>query len=132
MDVTDAYDRFANVNGVKLHYLVAGKGDPVILLHGYAQNSHMWRPLMAVLAKTHTIIAPDLRGFGQSSKPMTGFDKKTMAQDVHALASSLGLRRVVVVGHDIGLMVAYAYAAQYPNEIVCAARCDACGLRSLS
>ncbi len=114
---TQIKDRFANVNGVKLHYLVAGKGDPVILLHGYAQNSHMWRPLMAVLAKTHTIIAPDLRGFGQSSKPMTGFDKKTMAQDVHALASSLGLRRVVIVGHDIGLMVAYAYAAQYPNEV---------------
>lgn len=114
---TQIKDRFANVNGVKLHYLVAGKGDPVILLHGYAQNSHMWRPLMAVLAKTHTIIAPDLRGFGQSSKPMTGFDKKTMAQDVHALASSLALRRVVIVGHDIGLMVAYAYAAQYPNEV---------------
>ena len=110
-------DRFTNVNGVKLHYLVAGNGDPVILLHGYAQNSHMWRPLMVALAKTHTIIAPDLRGFGQSSKPMTGFDKKTMAQDVHALATSLGFRRVVVVGHDIGLMVAYAYAAQYPNEI---------------
>ena len=110
-------DRFANVNGVKLHYLVVGNGDPVILLHGYAQNSHMWRPLMAALAKTHTIIAPDLRGFGQSSKPMTGFDKKTMAQDVHALTTLLGLRRVVIVGHDIGLMVAYAYAAQYPNEV---------------
>lgn len=114
---TQIKDRFANVNGVRLHYLVAGKGDPVILLHGYAQNSHMWRPLMAALATTHTIIAPDLRGFGQSSKPMTGFDKKTMAQDVHALATLLGLRRVVIVGHDIGLMVAYAYAAQYPNEV---------------
>ena len=114
---TQIKDRFANVNGVRLHYLVAGKGDPVILLHGYAQNSHMWRPLMAPLAKTHTIIAPDLRGFGQSSKPVTGFDKKTMAQDVHALAISLGLRRIVIVGHDIGLMVAYAYAAQYPNEV---------------
>ena len=86
---TQIKDRFANVNGVKLHYLVVGNGDPVILLHGYAQNSHMWRPLMAALAKTHTIIAPDLRGFGQSSKPMTGFDKKTMAQDVHALATTL-------------------------------------------
>ena len=114
---TQIKDRFANVNGVKLHYLVAGKGDPVILLHGYAQNSHMWRPLMVPLARTHTIIAPDLRGFGQSSKPMTGFDKKTMAQDVHVLATSLGLRRVAIVGHDIGLMVAYAYTAQYPNEV---------------
>ena len=110
-------DRFANVNGVRLHYLVAGKGHPVILLHGYAENSHMWRPLMPQLAKTHTVIAPDLRGFGQSSKPMTGYDKKTMAQDIHALVQSLGYQHAVVVGHDIGLMVAYAYAAQYPNEV---------------
>lgn len=110
-------DRFAEVNGVRLHYLVAGKGNPVILLHGYAQNSRMWRPLMAELAKTHTVIAPDLRGFGQSSKPDSGYYKKTMAQDVHALAISLGIRRATIVGHDIGLMVAYAYAAQYPNEV---------------
>ena len=114
---TQITDRFANVNGVKLHYLIAGKGNPVILLHGYAQNSHMWRPLMVQLAKTNLVIAPDLRGFGQSSKPMTGYTKKTMAQDVHGLAQSLGHQHVVVVGHDIGLMVAYAYAAQYPNEV---------------
>jgi len=109
--------KFAEVNGVKLHYLAAGKGDAVILLHGYAQNSHMWRPLIPELAKTHTVIAPDLRGFGQSAKPETGYDKKTMAQDIHALAQSLGVKRVAVVGHDIGLMVAYAYAAQYPSEV---------------
>lgn len=107
----------ADVNGVRLHYLVAGKGDPVILLHGYAQTSHMWRPLMAELARTNTVIAPDLRGFDQSSKPDTGYDKKTMAQDVHALGASLGFKRAKVVGHDIGLMVAYAYAAQYPTEV---------------
>ena len=105
-------ERFATVNGVKLHYLVAGAGEPVILLHGYAQNSHMWRPLIPELAKTHTLVAPDLRGFGQSSKPANGYDKKTMAQDIHALALSLGIKRAIVVGHDIGLMVAYAYAAQ--------------------
>ncbi len=110
-------DRFANVNGIKLHYLTAGKGEPVILLHGYAENSHMWRPLIPELAKTHTVIAPDLRGFGESSRPANGYDKKTMAQDVHALAVSLGLRQETVVGHDIGLMVAYAYAAQYPSEV---------------
>jgi pimeloyl-ACP methyl ester carboxylesterase len=110
-------DRFATVNGVRLHYLIAGKGNPVILLHGYAENSHMWRPLMVQLAKSHAVIAPDLRGFGQSSKPMTGYDKKTMAQDIQALALSLGYHRETVVGHDIGLMVAYAYAAQYPNEV---------------
>ena len=109
--------RFASVGDVRLHYLIAGKGEPVILLHGYAENSHMWRPLMTQLAKNHTVIATDLRGFGQSSKPMTGYDKKTMAQDIHALAQSLGYQREIVVGHDIGLMVAYAYAAQYPNEV---------------
>jgi pimeloyl-ACP methyl ester carboxylesterase len=110
-------DRFATVNGVRLHYLIAGKGEPVLLLHGYAQNSHMWRPLIAELAKSHTVVAPDLRGFGQSAKPQSGYDKKTMAQDVHALVSSLSIRRATVVGHDIGLMVAYAYAAQYPEEV---------------
>ena len=110
-------DRFATVGGVRLHYLEAGKGEPVILLHGYAQNSHMWRPLMIELAKTRLVIAPDLRGFGQSSKPARGYDKKTMAQDVHALAASLGFNSASVVGHDIGLMVAYAYAAQYPSEV---------------
>ena len=110
-------DRFATVNGVRLHYVIAGKGEPVLLLHGYAQNSHMWRPLIAELAKSHTVVAPDLRGFGQSAKPQSGYDKKTMAQDVHALASSLGIRRASVVGHDLGLMVAYAYAAQYPGEV---------------
>jgi pimeloyl-ACP methyl ester carboxylesterase len=118
-------DRFATVNGIRLHYLIAGKGNPVILLHGYAENSHMWRPLMAQLAKSHTVIAPDLRGFGQSSKPMTGYDKKTMAQDIHALALSLGYHRETVVGHDIGLMVAYAYAAQYPTEVDRVALMDA-------
>jgi pimeloyl-ACP methyl ester carboxylesterase len=110
-------DRFGNVNEVRLHYLIAGKGNPVILLHGYAENSHMWRPLMVELAKSHTVIAPDLRGFGQSSKPVTSYDKKTMAQNIHALVLSLGYHRATVVGHDIGLMVAYAYAAQYSNEV---------------
>jgi pimeloyl-ACP methyl ester carboxylesterase len=112
-----AESQFAEVNGVKLHYLIAGKGDPLILLHGYAQNSHMWRPLIAELSKTRAVIAPDLRGFGQSGKPETGYDKKTMAQDIHALVQSLGLKSVAIVGHDIGLMVAYAYAAQYPTEV---------------
>jgi pimeloyl-ACP methyl ester carboxylesterase len=110
-------DKYATVNGVKLHYLIAGKGDPVLLLHGYAQNSHMWRPLMAELGKTRLVIAPDLRGFGDSARPEGGYDKKTMAQDVHALAQSLGIKKAGVAGHDIGLMVAYAYAAQYPSEV---------------
>jgi pimeloyl-ACP methyl ester carboxylesterase len=65
--------KFADVNGVKLHYLVAGKGDPVVLLHGFAQTSHMWQPLIAKLSDKHTVIAPDLRGFGQSSTPAGGY-----------------------------------------------------------
>jgi len=77
----------------------------------------MWRPLIPELAKTHTVIAPDLRGFGQSAKPSDGYTKKAMAQDIHALATSLGLGKQIVVGHDIGLMVAYAYAAQFPTEV---------------
>ena len=110
-------DRFANVNRVRIHYLTAGKGEPVILLHGFAQTSRMWRPLMVELAKTRMVIAPDLRGFGASSKPVNGYDKKTLAQDIHTLSIYLGIKRASVVGHDIGLMVAYAYAAQYPNEV---------------
>jgi pimeloyl-ACP methyl ester carboxylesterase len=109
--------RFANVNGVRLHYLAAGAGDPVILLHGYAETSHMWLPLVAELAATRTVIAPDLRGAGQSAKPAGGYTKAEMAADIHALARSLGYERVQIVGHDIGLMVAYAYAAQYPTEV---------------
>ena len=118
--------RFAEVNGLRMHYLVAGKtGSPVILIHGYAQNSHMWRPLITELAKTHRVIAPDLRGFGDTTKAETGYDKKTMAQDVHALARSLGIEKAGIAGHDIGLMVAYAYAAQYPAEVDRVALLDA-------
>jgi pimeloyl-ACP methyl ester carboxylesterase len=117
--------RFADVNGTRLHYLAAGQGEPVVLLHGYAQTSHMWRPLIAELAKTRTVIAPDLRGIGQSAKPPQGYDKKTMAQDVQALAASLGHRRVRLAGHDIGLMVAYAYAAQFPAAVERIALLDA-------
>jgi pimeloyl-ACP methyl ester carboxylesterase len=109
--------RFANVNGVRLHYLIAGSGDPVVLLHGYAETSHMWRALMAQLAGTHTVIAPDLRGAGQSATPAHGYAKAEMAQDINGLANKLGFEKIRVVGHDIGLMVAYAYAAQYPSEV---------------
>jgi pimeloyl-ACP methyl ester carboxylesterase len=109
--------KFAEVNGVKLHYLIAGNGDPIVLLHGFAETSHMWRPLIAKLADKHTVIAPDLRGFGQSSAPSDGYTKAAMAQDIHALVNGLKYDRIRLVGHDIGLMVAYAYAAQYPDEV---------------
>src|SRR6266404_5923168 len=83
----------APVNGVRLHYFVGGKGSAVVLLHGYAQTSHMWRPVMGELAKSHTVIVPDLRGAGGSGKPDSGYDKKTLAQDVHALVVALGHQR---------------------------------------
>ena len=114
---TATQSRFANVNGARLHYLAAGTGDPVVLLHGYAETSHMWRPLIAKLAETCAVIAPDLRGAGESSKPIDGYTKAEMARDIHALVDKLGLRRIRLVGHDIGLMVAYAYAAQFPKEV---------------
>ena len=108
--------RDAEVNGVRIHYSVGGKGSPVVLLHGYAQTSHMWNPIMPLLARNHTVIVPDLRGAGGSSKPESGYDKKNMAVDIHDVVTSLGFKRARIVGHDIGLMVAYAYAAQFPQE----------------
>jgi pimeloyl-ACP methyl ester carboxylesterase len=108
---------FADVNGVRLHYLVAGSGDPIVLLHGFAETSHMWLPLIEKLSGKYTVIAPDLRGFGQSAAPSDGYTKAAMAQDIRALVKGLGHGRIRLVGHDIGLMVAYAYAAQYPDEI---------------
>ncbi|MGH7513927.1 MAG: alpha/beta fold hydrolase [Gemmatimonadales bacterium] len=107
---------FATVNGVRLHYLEAGSGPPVILLHGFGETSHMWLPLIPKLAASHTVIAPDLPGAGESSVPDSGYDKLTMARDIHALAERQGWKSVRIVGHDIGLMVAYAYAALYPKE----------------
>jgi len=109
-------ERTATVGDVSLHYRIGGTGSPVVLIHGYAETSHMWGPVMPGLAKTHTVIVPDLRGAGSSDKPATGYDKKTMAQDIHGLVKSLGFDKVTIVGHDIGLMVAYAYAAQYPDK----------------
>jgi pimeloyl-ACP methyl ester carboxylesterase len=107
------HDRFAVVNGVRLHYLEAGAGSPIILLHGFGETSHMWLPLIPTLAVNHTVIAPDLRGAGESAVPDSGYDKVTMARDIHALAQRLGWTSVRIVGHDIGLMAAYAYAAMY-------------------
>ena len=110
-------EKSAKANGVRINYKIGGKGPVVVLLHGYAQTSHMWLPLMPRLATSHTVIAPDLRGAGGSARPPDGYDKKTLARDIRNLVRRLGHERVKVVGHDIGLMVAYAYAAQYPAEV---------------
>src|ERR1700730_19323650 len=105
--------READVQGVKLHYLTSGHGAPLLLLHGYAETSLMWRPLMPSLAERFTVIAPDLPGIGDSDIPAEGLDMKSAAIRIHDLAKSLGVRKAEVVGHDIGLMVAYAYGAQF-------------------
>jgi pimeloyl-ACP methyl ester carboxylesterase len=109
--------RTAEVEGVKLHYLTAGSGPAVILIHGYTQTSRMWKPIIPLLAEKFLVIAPDLPGIGDSEIPADGLDMKTAAIRIHALAKSLGVEKARVVGHDIGLMVAYAYAAQFPTEV---------------
>jgi pimeloyl-ACP methyl ester carboxylesterase len=108
--------RDAEVAGAKIHYTMGGHGPAVLLLHGYAETSWMWTPLFPLLEKKFTVIAPDLPGIGDSSIPADGLDMKMAAIRIHALVKSLGVTKARVVGHDIGLMVAYAYAAQYPSE----------------
>jgi len=94
-----------------------GSGPVVVLIHGYAENSDSWAPLAADLMKDHTVVVPDLRGIGRSSKPAGGYDKKTQAKDMRAVVTSLGYDKTFVVAHDIGNMVAYAYAAMYPDKV---------------
>ncbi len=94
-----------------------GKGPVVVLIHGYAENSDSWAPLAADLMKDHTVVVPDLRGIGKSSKPEDGYDKKTQAKDIRAVVTALGYDKTFVVAHDIGNMVAYAYAAIYPDKV---------------
>jgi len=94
-----------------------GKGSVVLLIHGYAENSDSWAPLAADLTKDHTVVVPDLRGIGKSSKPENGYDKKTQAKDMRAVVTALGYDKTFVVAHDIGNMVAYAYAAMYPDKV---------------
>lgn len=117
--------QIANVNGVNIHYVIGGQGEPIVLLHGFGQNWFMWNRLLPALSKHFTVIAPDLRGMGESDKPNDGYDKKNMAVDIHELVKKLGYKNIDLVGHDIGLMVAYAYAAQFGNEVKKLALLDA-------
>jgi pimeloyl-ACP methyl ester carboxylesterase len=109
--------RTAEIGGAKLHYLTAGQGTPLILLHGYAETSLMWKPIIPALAQRFTVIAPDLPGIGDSDIPADGLNMKSAAIRIHDLARSLGVEHAAVVGHDIGLMVAYAYAAQFAADV---------------
>jgi pimeloyl-ACP methyl ester carboxylesterase len=107
----------ASVNGIQLHYVIGGKGDPVVLLHGWPETWYAWRHVMPALAENYTVIAPDLRGVGDSSKPLSGYDGKTLAEDIHQLVTQLGFETIFLVAHDIGGPVAYAYAAEHPSEV---------------
>lgn len=104
-------------NGVSIHVRSGGSGPAVLLLHGYGETGDMWVPMAAALARDHTVIVPDLRGLGLSSKPAGGFDKKTQADDVGGVLNALGVDRVDVVAHDIGNMVAFQFAARYPQRV---------------
>ncbi len=105
------------VNGIRLHYTLAGAGEPVVLLHGFPMTSFYWRKIIPALAGRFTVIAPDLRGCGDSDRPSHGYDKRTVAKDIHELVIRLGLGPINLISHDVGMMVAYAYASLYPTEV---------------
>lgn len=107
----------AVVNGVRLHYVMAGSGEPLVLLHGFPQTWREWHQMIPALAEKFTVIAPDLRGFGDSDKPGSGYDKRTVAEDIYQLVQHLGFKDINLVGHDIGMMVAYEYASAHPGEV---------------
>jgi len=104
-------------NGATIHVRLGGQGPAVVLLHGYGETGDMWAPMAAELSRDHTVVVPDLRGLGLSSKPQTGFDKKTQAGDVAGVLDALKIERVDLVTHDIGNMVGFAFAAQHPQRV---------------
>ncbi len=105
------------IKDIKLHYVRAGQGDPVVLLHGWPQNWACWKNVIPGLARTYTVIAPDLRGLGASSKADGGYDTDNLADDVHELVRHLGFETIRLAGHDWGAVVAYSYAAQFRDEV---------------
>ena len=107
----------ASPEGADIFVRSGGAGPVVVLLHGYGETSDSWGPLAADLVKNYTVVVPDLRGIGRSSRPDRGYDKKTQAADIRAVVKALGHDRTSVVSHDIGIMVAYAYAARYPDKV---------------
>lgn len=104
-------------NGATIHVRIGGQGPAVVLLHGYGETGDMWAPLAADLARDYTVVVPDLRGLGLSSKPASGFDKKTQAGDVAGVLDALKVERADLVTHDIGNMVGFAFAAQHPQRV---------------
>jgi len=102
---------------VRMHYVMAGSGDPVVLLHGWPQTWYEWRRIIPALAERYTVIAPDMRGLGDSSKPVGGYDKRTVAGDIYQLVRKLGFEKIFLVGHDWGGPTAYAYASAHPQDV---------------
>lgn len=111
------HNQTVQASDVAIHVRVGGKGPAVVLLHGYGETGDMWAPLAADLMRDHTVIVPDLRGLGLSSKPAGGFDKKTQAGDVAAVLDTLGVKQADVVAHDIGNMVGFAFAERFPQRV---------------
>ena len=99
--------RMAIVNGIQLHYVIGGQGNPLVLIHGFPETWYEWRHVMPALAKNYTVIGPYLRGLGDSSKPSTGYDGKTTAEDLNQLISQLGFKKILLVAHDIGAQTAF-------------------------
>ena len=120
-------EKTVQVAGTTWHYRVGGSGPALLLLHGYGDTGNMWATIAPTLASTHRVIVPDLPGLGESrpAAPGATYDMASVARGLHALMGSLGVTRGAVAGHDIGLMLAYAYAAQYPNEVTKLALMDA-------
>ena len=106
------------LNGQRIHYVTAGEGEAVVLLHGWGQTWFEWRHVILLLHDRYRVVAPDLRGLGDSGKPATGYDKKSVAQDIPRLMDHLGIDRAHVVGHDFGMAVAFAMAHQFPDRIL--------------
>ena len=109
---------YADLGDVRLHYVTSGQGFPVVLLHGWPQTWYEWRHIIPELARTHQVIAPDLRGLGDSSRPADGYDKKTIGDDIWRLVHDhLGIDAFHLVGHDWGGQTAYAIAAAHPEAV---------------
>jgi pimeloyl-ACP methyl ester carboxylesterase len=118
MDNVTFSHHIASINGIQMHYVIGGQGDLVVLLHGWPQTWYEWHKVMPTLAKNYTVIAPDLRGLGDSSNPLTGHDGNTTAEDLYQLLSQLDLKQKInLVGHDIGVQTAYSYAAIHPDNV---------------
>lgn len=115
--LTELQHRKVFANGVMLHCVVAGEGPPLLLGHGWLGSSYTWRKVIAPLSRRFTVIAPDMRGYGDSQKPHTGYDGVTLKDDLRALVRALGFQTVAVIGHDMGALPALLYAAHHPDEV---------------